>query len=74
MVLHGAVSTPERDQLDADRVAVGQCLRGRGWGLSVIEANSLGVPVLAYRRPGMRDSIRDGETGWLDRGGRSISA
>ena len=38
---------------------------GEGWGLSVVEANTFGVPVLAYRRPGLRDSIRDGETGWL---------
>jgi hypothetical protein len=36
-----------------------------GWGLSVVEANALGVPVLAYRRPGLRDSIRHGATGWL---------
>ena len=38
---------------------------GEGWGLSVVEANALGVPALAYRRPGLRDSIRHGETGWL---------
>lgn len=38
---------------------------GEGWGLSVIEANAQGVPVLAYRRRGLRDSIVDGETGWL---------
>ena len=39
--------------------------QGEGWGLSVIEANALGVPVLAFRRPGLRDSIRDGYSGWL---------
>lgn len=38
---------------------------GEGWGLSVVEANALGVPVLAYRRPGLRDSVDDGRTGWL---------
>lgn len=39
--------------------------QGEGWGLSVIEANALGVPVLAYRKPGLRDSVSDGYSGWL---------
>lgn len=36
-----------------------------GWGVSVIEANSCGTPAIAYNVPGLRDSIRDGETGLL---------
>ena len=36
-----------------------------GWGLTVIEANECGVPVVASRRPGLVDSVRDGETGLL---------
>jgi glycosyltransferase involved in cell wall biosynthesis len=36
-----------------------------GWGLTVIEANECGVPVVASRRPGLQDSVRDGETGFL---------
>ena len=36
-----------------------------GWGLTVIEANACGVPAIAYDVPGLRDSIRDGETGLL---------
>jgi glycosyltransferase involved in cell wall biosynthesis len=36
-----------------------------GWGLTVIEANECGVPVVASRRPGLTDSVRDGETGLL---------
>ncbi len=36
-----------------------------GWGLTVIEANECGVPVVASDRPGLRDSVRDGETGLL---------
>lgn len=39
--------------------------QGEGWGLSVIEANALGVPCVAYRVPGLRDSIVDGRTGRL---------
>jgi glycosyltransferase involved in cell wall biosynthesis len=36
-----------------------------GWGLTVIEANSVGVPAIAFDVPGLRDSIRQGVTGWL---------
>lgn len=36
-----------------------------GWGLTVLEANSRGVPTVARRVPGLADSVLDGETGWL---------
>lgn len=36
-----------------------------GWGLTVVEANVCGVPVVAADGPGLRDSVRDGETGFL---------
>jgi glycosyltransferase involved in cell wall biosynthesis len=36
-----------------------------GWGLTVVEANACGVPVVASRRPGLVDSVRHGETGLL---------
>ncbi len=36
-----------------------------GWGLTVIEANQCGLPVVASARPGLQDSVRDGETGFL---------
>jgi glycosyltransferase involved in cell wall biosynthesis len=36
-----------------------------GWGLTVVEANACGVPVIASDRPGLRDSVKDGETGFL---------
>ncbi|MBI4364611.1 MAG: glycosyltransferase family 4 protein [Candidatus Latescibacteria bacterium] len=36
-----------------------------GWGLTVIEANACGVPVVASRSPGLVESVRDGETGLL---------
>jgi glycosyltransferase involved in cell wall biosynthesis len=36
-----------------------------GWGLTVIEANACGTPVLASNVPGLRDAVRDGETGLL---------
>ncbi len=36
-----------------------------GWGIVVIEANSVGVPVIGYDVPGLRDSIKNGLNGFL---------
>lgn len=36
-----------------------------GWGLSVIEANALGIPCVASNSPGLRESVRHEETGLL---------
>ncbi len=36
-----------------------------GWGLTNIEANAVGTTVIAANSPGLRDSVRDGETGFL---------
>ena len=36
-----------------------------GWGLTVIEANACGTPVVASRVEGLRDAVKDGETGLL---------
>jgi len=36
-----------------------------GWGLVVTEANALGTPAVAYDVPGLRDSIKHGQTGIL---------
>jgi glycosyltransferase involved in cell wall biosynthesis/O-antigen/teichoic acid export membrane protein len=64
-VLLGRVS---RDELYR-RMARAHCLLvtsvREGWGLVVTEANSVGLPAVAYDVPGLRDSVRDGETGTL---------
>jgi glycosyltransferase involved in cell wall biosynthesis len=36
-----------------------------GWGLTVIEANACGTPVVASDSDGLRDSVKPGETGLL---------
>ncbi len=36
-----------------------------GWGLNVIEANSVGTPAIGYNVQGLRDSIINGKTGLL---------
>jgi glycosyltransferase involved in cell wall biosynthesis len=40
-----------------------------GWGLVVTEANSLGTPCIGYDVSGLRDSVKDGETGLLAEAG-----
>lgn len=36
-----------------------------GWGITNLEAAASGTPVLASNSPGIRESVRDGETGYL---------
>jgi glycosyltransferase involved in cell wall biosynthesis len=36
-----------------------------GWGLTVVESNACGTPVVASRSPGLIDSVRDGVSGLL---------
>lgn len=45
-----------------------------GWGLTALEANTVGTPTVAYDVPGLRDSVRDGTTGWLVPPGRDLAA
>lgn len=61
----GFVTDDERDELLAQtRVCV--CPSDKeGWGLTIIESNALGTPVVASDADGLRDSVRDGETGFL---------
>ncbi|MFH1602236.1 MAG: glycosyltransferase [Candidatus Shapirobacteria bacterium] len=36
-----------------------------GWGISAIEANACGTPVVAFNVPGLRDSVHNPESGFL---------
>lgn len=36
-----------------------------GWGLTVLESNACGTPVIASDVPGLRDAVKNGETGLL---------
>ena len=46
------------------RIVVNSSLK-EGWGLTSIEANACGTPVVATDVPGLCDSVRHGETGFL---------
>jgi glycosyltransferase involved in cell wall biosynthesis len=61
----GFVSDAERDAWLA-RARVCVCAsRKEGFGLTVIEANAVGTPNVASDAPGLRDTVRHGETGFL---------
>ncbi len=61
----GFVSDEEkRDWMRRARVVVQPSFK-EGWGLTVVEANACGTPVVATDVPGLRDSVRDNETGLL---------
>ncbi len=65
VILHGFVTEARRDVLLASAWLTVSASAGEGWGLSMIEAAAQGVPAVAVDVPGLRDSIRDGVTGWL---------
>jgi glycosyltransferase involved in cell wall biosynthesis len=44
-----------------------------GWGIVVVEANSVGTPAVGYDVGGIRDSIRDGRTGLLATSGDPLA-
>ena len=70
--LHGFLSEQDKnDVLSSSHLHV-TASEFEGWGLTVIEAARLGVPTVAYDVDGLRDSVRDGETGWLVHKGESL--
>lgn len=73
VVLHGFVPQETRDTLLSRAHLHVTASEFEGWGLTVLEAAALGVPTVAYDVDGLRDSVRDGVTGWLVRDGQSLS-
>jgi glycosyltransferase involved in cell wall biosynthesis len=71
---HGYTDAATRDGLLATAWLTVNPSHGEGWGLSVLEANSHGVPAVAFRVPGLRDAVRDGYTGWLVDTGQPLGA
>ncbi|MEQ8765565.1 MAG: glycosyltransferase family 4 protein [Planctomycetota bacterium] len=60
----GHVSEPEKVELYCRARLFINTSHKEGWGLTSIEANACGTPVVAADRPGLRDSVRK-ETGAL---------
>ncbi|MCL2542921.1 MAG: glycosyltransferase family 4 protein [Nocardioidaceae bacterium] len=72
VTFHGYVSAAEKAEI-LRRASVHVCASdAEGWGQVVIEAAGWGVPTVARDVPGLRDSIRPGETGWLVRDAHNL--
>jgi glycosyltransferase involved in cell wall biosynthesis len=61
----GYVSEDEKVEYIRNMDVIVNTSSKEGWGLTVIEANACGVPVIGANVPGLRDSIKDEETGLL---------
>jgi glycosyltransferase involved in cell wall biosynthesis len=70
----GHVSPEAKDRLLGSAWLTVNPSMGEGWGLGVLEANAHGVPAVAFRVPGLHDSVRDRITGWLVDPGDDLSA
>ncbi|MEU6932448.1 glycosyltransferase family 4 protein [Streptomyces sp. NPDC046374] len=65
VVFHGRVSDARRAELFHHAWLTVVPSVAEGWGLTVIEANAVGTPALAYDVPGLRDAIQPGVNGRL---------
>jgi glycosyltransferase involved in cell wall biosynthesis len=65
VTFHGYQPDAVRDELLRRAWLTTVTSAGEGWGCSVIEAAAHGVPTLAVRAPGVRDSVVHDRTGWL---------
>lgn len=61
----GKVSGEEKLRLFRESAVFLNSSMKEGYGLTSIEANACGTPVVASNVPGLCDSVRDGETGFL---------
>lgn len=61
----GFVSESEKLALLRRSWAVALASPKEGWGLTNVEAEACGTPVVASDSPGIRESVRHGETGFL---------
>lgn len=65
VTFHGFVTEVEKTAwLSVAHVVVNSSVK-EGWGISNIEANACGTPVISANVPGLRDSVRDGLSGLL---------
>ncbi len=65
--LLGKVTEAEKVKILGQSWCMVQPSSFEGWGMTVIEANAVGTPVIASNVIGLRDSVIDGETGLLFR-------
>lgn len=62
---HGFVSETDKSKLLSSSWAMVNTSMKEGWGITNIEANACGTPVLSADVPGLRDSVKSGQSGLL---------
>lgn len=65
VTFHGFVSHEEKVRILSSAWVVASTSVKEGWGISTIEANACGTSAVSADVPGLRDSVRDNETGLL---------
>ncbi|MCM8781702.1 MAG: glycosyltransferase family 4 protein [Candidatus Omnitrophica bacterium] len=65
VIFHGHVDETTKMDLLQKAHAIAVASVREGWGLVVSEANAMGTPAIGYNIPGLRDSIKNGDTGLL---------
>jgi glycosyltransferase involved in cell wall biosynthesis len=65
ILVRGYVSLEEKIELLNHAWVIVSASMREGWSLTAIEAAACGTPTVAYNVLGLRDSVRDGETGLL---------
>ncbi len=63
ITVRGRISEQEKTALLRESSAIIVTSVKEGWGLIVTEANSQGTPAIVYNADGLRDSVRNNETG-----------
>lgn len=61
----GRVDESTKEELLASAWLLVHAASHEGWGIAISEAAAHGTPSLAFDAPGVRDAIRDGDTGCL---------
>lgn len=65
VVLYGYVSEQKKFELLSRAWILIHPSKTEGWGINVIEANSVGIPAVGYNVAGLKDSIQNNKTGLL---------
>lgn len=65
IVFHGFVEEEKKKELLSSSYLVVNTSLKEGWGITNIESNACGTPVVSANVPGLRDSVKDGESGLL---------
>lgn len=68
----GFLSEEEKAELLGKSLLFVTMAEKEGWGITVIEANSMKTPAIGSDVPGLRDSIQNGKTGYLVPLGNSV--